>query len=72
MCDPGVGGSGVETTEGNYEESHVGPTGMDSRRGKFWGQQILRCTPSVHKNMQFSLFEKSNSLNFDQIYIKKY
>jgi hypothetical protein len=29
-------------------------------------------TPSVHETMQFSLFEKSNSLHFDEIYIKKY
>ena len=31
-----------------------------------------KSTPFLHKRMQFSLFEKSIGLNFDQNYIKKY
>jgi hypothetical protein len=45
---------------------------MDSSEMKAWKFFIplqrmdkFASTPSVHKNMQFSFFEKSNSLNFD-------
>lgn len=31
---------------------------------------MVRNTPTIHKRMQFLLFEESNNLKFDLIYIK--